>query len=282
MNIIFDIPGGIGKVLMATAVIKGLKAKYPADKIITVSGHPLVFKNNPNVHASYQLADRDRVREKFIKDQECKIIAREPYYEENHIFQREHCLETWFKILDLEYWGQQPDIYLDDQEINSYKNLYKSDKPIMVIQPHGGAAPEVPYNWVRDIPPKITKKLIEKYKDTHTIYLIKSPKQPKYKDVKEEIGSIRRVAILLSMAEKRYLIDSFAQHLAMALRKPSNVFWIGTNPKVFGYDLHNNIKSNPYQFSTDSGLYHGRNLTEVIESLPYTNEDCIFDVEKII
>ncbi len=152
----------------------------------------------------------------------------------------------------------------------------------MVIQPHGGASPEVPYNWVRDIPPKITKKLIEKYKDTHTIYLIKNPKQPKYKDVKEEIGSIRRVAILLSMAEKRYLIDSFAQHLAMALRKPSTVFWIGTNPKVFGYDLHNNIKSNPFQLETNSGLYHGRNLTEVIESLPYTNEDCIFDVEKII
>ena len=38
MNIIFDIPGGIGKVLMATAVVKGLKAKYPTDKIITVSG----------------------------------------------------------------------------------------------------------------------------------------------------------------------------------------------------------------------------------------------------
>ena len=68
----------------------------------------------------------------------------------------------------------------------------------------------------------------------------------------------------------------------MALRKPSTVFWIGTNPKVFGYDLHNNIKSNSYQFPTDSGLYHGRNLTEVIESLPYTSEDCIFDIEKII
>lgn len=282
MNIIFDIPGGIGKAIMATAVIKGLKNKYPKDNLIVVSGHPSVFKNNPSVYRSYHIIQRDTVRKKFIENEECKVLAREPYNEHNHVFQKEHLIETWFKLLDLEYWGQQPDIYLDDQEIQDYKNLYKSDKPIMVIHPHGGAVPEIPYNWVRDIPTKITKRLIEKYKDTHTIYHIKSPNQPIFENVKEEIGPIRKVAILLSMANKIYTIDSFTQHLAMALRKPSNVFWIGTNPNVFGYELHNNIIANPPEFNSDSGLYYGRNLTEPINNLPYLNEDCIFNIEKII
>lgn len=282
MNIIFDVPGGIGKVIMATAVVMGIKDRFPKDKIIIVSGHPLVFKNNPNVYRSYSITQRDTVRKKFIVNQECRIFAKEPYNEHDHVFQKEHLIETWFKLLDLKYKGQQPNIYLDDQEIKSYTNLYKSDKPIMVIHPHGGAVPEIPYNWVRDIPTKITKRLIEKYKDTHIIYCIKSPNQPIFKDVKEEIGSVRRVAILLSIADKIYTIDSFTQHLASSLRKSANVFWIGTNPEVFGYKIHNNILANPFEYETDSGLYCGRNLTEPINSLPYSNEDCIFNVEKII
>ena len=136
---------------------------------------------------------------------------------------------------------------------------------------------------------KLDPELIEKYKDTHTIYLIKSPKQPKYKDVKEEIGSIRRVAILLSIAEKRQLIDSFAQHLAVALHKPSTVFWITTEPEQFSYKnpitrypYHFTVKANEPHFETEHSTYSGYSLVESINNLPYANVDSIFEGVDII
>ena len=38
MNIIFQIDGGIGKSIAATAVCKAIKAQYPNDKLIVISG----------------------------------------------------------------------------------------------------------------------------------------------------------------------------------------------------------------------------------------------------
>jgi len=49
MNIIFEINGGIGKNIMATAVCKAIKTQYPNDKLIVVTAYNDVFIYNPNV-----------------------------------------------------------------------------------------------------------------------------------------------------------------------------------------------------------------------------------------
>jgi hypothetical protein len=49
---------------------------------------------------------------------------------------------------------------------------------------------------------------------------------------------------LLLLSQKRVLIDSSLQHAAKALNLPSTVLWVGTSPKIFGWDLHNNITAN--------------------------------------
>ena len=41
--------------------------------------------------------------------------------------------------------------------------------------------------------------------------------------------------------QKRLLINSCFQHAAAALNLKSTVCWITTSPKVFGYDMHDNI-----------------------------------------
>ena len=46
------------------------------------------------------------------------------------------------------------------------------------------------------------------------------------------------------MSKKRLLIDSSVMHIATALNLPSVVTWVGTNPKMFGFDIHNNIMAN--------------------------------------
>jgi len=49
MNIIFNIVGGIGKCIAATAVLKAIKTQYPNSKVIVFSQFPNIFKNNPNI-----------------------------------------------------------------------------------------------------------------------------------------------------------------------------------------------------------------------------------------
>ena len=53
MNIIFQINGGMGKCIMATAVCEAIKKQYPDSTLIVISGYPDIFLNNPNVDRTY-------------------------------------------------------------------------------------------------------------------------------------------------------------------------------------------------------------------------------------
>jgi hypothetical protein len=73
-------------------------------------------------------------------------------------------------------------------------------------------------------------------------------------------------------------------HIAAALNLPSVVTWVGTNPKVFGYEIHNNIKANqPTKIvNSDHPFYTKHLLFEDIASLPYNDLNEIFDKKLII
>ena len=53
MNIIFQIDGGLGKNIMATAMVKVIKKRYKNANLIVITGYPDVFLNNPNVSETY-------------------------------------------------------------------------------------------------------------------------------------------------------------------------------------------------------------------------------------
>jgi hypothetical protein len=53
VNIIFQIDGGIGKSIAATAVCKAIKKQHPNDKLLVLTGYPEVFLCNPYVDRAY-------------------------------------------------------------------------------------------------------------------------------------------------------------------------------------------------------------------------------------
>ena len=169
-------------------------------------------------------------------------------------------------------------------------------KPILLIHPHGGALQKsedvqlishyvkpLNYNWSRDLPINLTKRIIKEYKDTYDIFYIKHPSQPQtFQGATPADGSIRDIILLLLKSDKRILIDSFAQHLAAALDLPSTVCWVTTNPKSFGYDIHNNIIAKRPEFITDMSCYNGYNLVEPLHNIPYSSTANIFNLNQII
>jgi ADP-heptose:LPS heptosyltransferase len=98
------------------------------------------------------------------------------------------------------------------------------------------------------------------------------------------LDNFRSIAIMLSMSEKRLLIDSSAMHIATALGLPSVVCWVGTNPKVFGYDMHTNIEANAPD--SEPNLNHPNYskylLFQDISTIPYTDLNNVFDKNLII
>jgi hypothetical protein len=86
------------------------------------------------------------------------------------------------------------------------------------------------------------------------------------------------------MSEKRLLIDSFAQHTAAAMNKPSTVCWVVNKPNVFGYNLHDNIVANTFTIKPElRNAYLSRfSISGDLVEFPYENENDIFNIEQII
>jgi hypothetical protein len=285
MNIIFQINGGIGKSVMATAVCENIKIQYPDDNLIVVTAYPEVFLNNPNVNRCLGMGTFNYFYPDYIKDKDIKLMLQEPYLEAAHVQQTEHLVETWCKMNGIECHTTKPSLFFTEREINFHSQKYVSDKPILIMQTNGGAAEqEQKYSWARDIPYHVVDKIIQKYSETHTIFHIRREDQIAYPNTVAIHDSLRSIAIGMMRSSKRLLMDSFAHHVATALNLPSTVLWVVNSPTVFGYDMHDNIIANkptrPYDFR--HSYLQPYNITGDIIEFPYNSELDLFYTDDII
>jgi len=284
MNIIFQINGGIGKCVMATAVCEAIKKKYPDSKLIVVSGYADVFLNNPHVYRSYQYGGISYFYSEYIDGHDYKIFAHDPYVQTEYVEQKEHLIKTWCEMYDVPYNGEQPKIYLTGREVKFFENKFTSDRPILLLQTNGGAQTEHKYSWARDIPSSVAIKVIDHFKLEYNVVHIRRDDQNQFEGTFGVSDSFRALCVLVSMSSKRLLIDSFAQHVAASMSLPSTVCWVANSPKVFGYTMHNNILANPFTTKPElRNSYFGKfNISGDLLEFPYNHEDEIFDVDKII
>ena len=285
MNVIFQIDGGLGKSIMATAMVKVIRKRYKNSHIIVVTAYPDVFLNNPHINECFRIEEMGGAYLKYVKDQDCKIFTEDPYRNTSFLTDKEHLFKTWCKIYGLNYNNEQPQLYLTQPEVDYFKPFYQVEKPILAIQPNGGPQGQgFQYSWIRDIPQPTMNEIIEHYKEDYTIVHIKREDQYKYPDTLHALDGFRSIAILLQLSKKRLLIDSFAQHLAAAMNKKSTICWVTTKPKVFGYKLHDNIQANPFtkEPQLERSVYQPFNLAQDISSIPYNDLNEIFNVNTII
>jgi hypothetical protein len=286
VNIIFQIDGGLGKSIMATAMVKVIKKRYKNSNLIVVTAYPDVFLNNPYINEVYNTNNINGFYLKYIKDKNAKVFVGEPYRHSDFILDKPKKLfKIWCEMFGLHYNNEQPEIYLTQPEIEYFSPYYQTDKPILVIQPNGGPANlGYQYAWTRDIPEPTVLELIDHYKNNYTIIHIKRQDQKIYPDVMQALDGYRSIAVLLKLSSKRLLIDSFTQHLAASLNLKSTVCWISTKPEIFGYKIHDNIKANPFtkEPSLHEAAYQPFALSQDIHSIPYNDLREVFDTNKII
>lgn len=283
MNIIFQINGGLGKCVAATAVCKSIKAKYPDSNLIVITGYPDVFLNNPNVDRCFAHQELRYFYQDYVNGKDFLYLGQEPYLENSHIKKEKHLIETWCNLYNLPVTQLHGDIHLTKREVDFYSKKHGFNKPILVLQTNG-AAGELMYNWTRDIPSFLVRSIIDKYKDKYSIVHVKKENQISYDNTIAFTDNIRAVAVMIALSEKQILMDSCCQHIAAALGKSSNVFWIGTSPDVFGYPTHNNILAEPETkvVSLPNAVLTKHELVGNFSEFPYNDESEMFNKEKVI
>lgn len=288
---IFHLQGGIGKHVAATAVAKVIKNNHPDRKLVVVCAYPDIFINLSYVDRVYQLGSTKYFYQEYVQDKDSLLFHHEPYYTTNHIHKKKKLIENWCDMYQLKFNGETPEVKFNKLQFDVSKRVWARKKPIMVIHTNGGvmSTEAKPYAWTRDMPYDIAQELVDHYKKEYHIYQLTKVNSPKLKDaehvfatLQQSLSTMEYFSILLH-SKKRIFIDSCLQHVAAALKKKSTVLWNGTSPKVFGYDLHDNICTDiPYDFKLpDSYLFDFDFNGNEIE-YPFTDDVKLFDIGKII
>ena len=241
--VILHSEGGHGKQVMATAVCRAIKKKYPDRKLIVVTAWDGPFFYNPDVWRFYNFGQMQYFFDDYV-NQDTIIMRQEVYHSEDHILQRKHLVESWVGMYGIKADGVKPKIILNPREVEIAKDKIKPDqRPIMLLQTHGGNAGQQysKKSWFRDMPMEIAQKLVNYFSKSYRILHIRTPDQPALQGTELLNLPFRELYAVFPLSTKRLFIDSFAQHVATALDLQSTVVWIGNKPEVFGYEENINI-----------------------------------------
>jgi len=283
-NIIFQISGGIGKCIAATAVCEAIKKKYVDDNLIVVSGYPEVFINNPFVKKSLNFSNISYFYSDFIQNKDVEIFIADPYLTTDAVLSKKHLIEIWCDLYKIPYNGEMPRLFFTSRELEAYQNGIISDKPIFIMQTNGGADNQKKYSWARDLPKNVVYSVIEEFKNSYNIIHVRRENQLSYPNTNQLTAPFRAIAAISMLSKKRLVIDSFLQHTLAALNLPAVSCWIVNSPVVFGYNMHNHILANPYTNERDiiNAFIYKYNINGEDIEFPYFSEEEIFNVDAII
>lgn len=284
---IWHISGGLGKNIAGTSLVKTIKQTYPDRKLIMVTSWPEVYLNNADVDRVYQLGQSPYFYQDYIEGKDVIISKHEPYHQTDHITKKKHLIHNWCDLMNLEYTDQTP-VIIPNYPQSMLVGLWKRSKPIMVIQTCGGPmeGQKYSYSWTRDIPIEIAQEIVKKYSQQYHIIQVTRPDGYFIDGVErmDQKMSNTELFSLLVVSQKRILIDSSLQHAAAALNLSSTVLWVGTSPKVFGYNIHTNIEAKLPQIANQLiGSYtFDYQFENNIHECPYMNVKEMFDIDQIL
>lgn len=283
--IVFHVDGGAGKVVLSTSVAASIKQQYPEHKLIVVTSWPEVYLNNPNVYRVYNAASTPYFYEDYINGKDTKVFRIDPYHTDDFIQKNKHLINIWCDLYGIQSSGVSPSIHLTHMELDMMRSRIVSTKPILLVQTNGGAKGQsTPFSWARDLPINIAQTVVDKLRNDYQIIQIRREDQIALKNTEFFTGSLREIAALISMSQKRLFIDSFPQHVAAAFGKKSTVCWVSNKPNVFGYNIHDNIipEIQPnFKHSIDSYLEEAEWTGSKLYECNYKLTD-IFNPDRII
>jgi hypothetical protein len=288
---IFQIQGGLGKHVAATAVARAIKAAYPDRELIVVCAWPELWASLPFVYRVFPLGNTQYFYEEYIDGKDSLIFANEPYFTTTHVNKTHSLVESWCRMYGISYNGETPMLKINPEQKKAIRNFYEpkfEGKPFLLMHTNGGLyTNERPYCWSRDMPFDIAEKVVKHFKKSHFIMQVTRPSSPKLENVfvRQEQLSNTELMGLLELTDKRLLIDSSLQHGAAAFGLPSTVLWNATSSVIFGHNIHDNIQAKEKPKKSLPGSYLFDYQFDANENeFPYEDDDLkdLYDIDRII
>tara|TARA_R100001079_G_C4450012_1_gene153204 strand:- start:2518 stop:3414 length:897 start_codon:yes stop_codon:yes gene_type:complete len=288
---IFHIEGGIGKNVAATAVTSAYKKAHPKRKIIVVSAWPEVWIKNPHIARFYAIGNTPYFYQDIIKDKDVEVYSQDPYRTTPHITKKTHLIKTWCKMVGIKHNGESPVLNFNLRELEegrAYINQFSDGRPTLLFQPFGGPGPEHqkhPYSWTRDLHPTIAQEVVNRLKEKYNIIHVGYEFHPTLEGCHRYHQLIGKKALfsMVAHSDKRLFIDSSLQHAAAALGLKSTVTWVATEPKIFGYKIHDNISPKvEYKDGHIDSYLFDYDFTGIIHQCPYNKLEELHDVDAIV
>ena len=227
-NLLLHIQGGLGKCIMATAVLASWKRTYPDSKVVVVSGYPEVFVNNPYVYKNFPFAT-PYLWQDYYGRPDWKVSAHDPYMEESWIKNEKiHLIDIWCRLLGVASVQKVPLLYFAGPEVDELQAMIKVDKPLVVVQSTGGANPAA-RSWTRNPPIGEFDEFLSRYKETHFVVHLCLPETPALSNIHQRIENLnrRQALALVYFAQEVVGIDSYAMHARAANLEagPTTIFF---------------------------------------------------------
>ena len=103
--VIFHIDGGCGKNIVATSVVKSIKAADPEHKLVVVTAYPEVFIHNPNIYRVYKFGVISYFYDDYIANKDSIILRTEPYHTADLLYRRKPLAEIWCDLFNIPFWS---------------------------------------------------------------------------------------------------------------------------------------------------------------------------------
>ncbi len=282
--VILSINGGIGKNILATAVVKAIKKCNPDMNIIILTAYKDVWLYNPNVYRVYNYGQTPYFYQDYIKDKKVKIFNIEPYSTSDYILKKKHLIEIWCDLVGVKYNNEKPELFFNQRELDYVKNKIVGDSKILLIQTNGGMQQDVKISWMRDMPLDTAQEVVNKFIGQYRIIHVRRQDQPALNNVEVFNGELRELFSLIKFSDKRLFIDSMCQHISSALGKESTVLWVRNNPEILGYSSNHNIvtKVEDEIDVLSNSLFEPYDITGNIYQCPFKEGTKLFDVDEIV
>lgn len=227
-NLLLHIQGGIGKCVMATAVIRSYKTAHPQSKVVVVSGYPEIFVNNPDVHKNFPFATPNLWQD-YYSQPGWHVSAQDPYFENSWIKNDKfHLITLWCCMLGVESVQTTPLMWFSGPEVDELNVMIKTDKPLLVVQSTGGGNAAA-RSWTRTPPHGEFDAHLGQYLDSHFVAHLCVPETPPLSNVHQRVETLnrRQAACLVHFAQAFVGIDSFGMHARAAnpMSGPTTIFF---------------------------------------------------------
>ena len=242
---LLHINGGLGKCIMATAVIESYKTANPEQKIVVVSGYPEVFVHNPAVDKNFSFAT-PYLWQDYYSREDVRVFAEDPYFTQSWIKnERKHLIDVWCEEIGVPSVQKTPLLFFSGPEVDELNAMIKVDKPLMIVQSTGGVNASA-RAWTRNPPYAELEEYLAQFAESHYVLHLAVPETPHLTNVHQRIENLnRRQAMCLVRFSHSFVgIDSFGMHVRASgfAAGPTTIFFpLEESVQRLGYDRFVNV-----------------------------------------